>query len=267
MKLVFLLIVVAASLVVVLRYIESRSIFFPMKGTTTTPKDIGLAYEDVTFESDGYKLHAWFVPRDRAKGMVLFFHGNAGNIGHRLDKLHILNELGLETLIIDYRGYGQSEGRASEKGLTHDADAAYVYLTKTKGVSTDRIILYGESLGGAVAVDLAERKPVAALITEGAFTSIPAMVRASLPFVPTFTLALRFDSLSKIERVSARKLFIHSVDDEIVPYPMGEALYDRAKEPKEFLRLRGGHNTAFFDSVEIYTEGLRRFTESLNKPK
>ncbi len=261
MVLVWVLLLFVMVLVVVVRYIESRSIFFPMKRITATPKDLGLAYEDVTFQSDGQKLHGWFVSCEGAKAVVLFFHGNAGNIGHRLDKLRILNELGLETFILDYRGYGQSEGRVSEKGMYRAADAAYAYLTDTKKIAADRILLYGESLGGAVAIDLAARAVVKALITEGAFTSIPAMVKESLPFIPKFLFASRFDSLSKIDRVSVRTLFIHSIDDEIVPYPMAEILYNRATEPKEFLKLRGGHNTCFFDSVDIYTAALRRFSE------
>lgn len=261
MKYFLIFVFLVVSLVVVVRYIESRSIFFPMKEVTTTPKDIGLAYEEIFIESDGHRLHAWFLPRQGAKAVVLFFHGNAGNIGHRLDKLHIFNELGLETLIIDYRGYGQSGGSASEKGMYRDADAAYQYLIKNKKVDSKRLLLYGESLGGAVAIDLASRVSIKGLITEGTFTSIPGMIKKSLPFVPAFALESRFDSLSKIERVPVRKLFIHSLDDEIVPYFMGEALYSRATGEKELLKLRGGHNTAFFDSLDIYSDGLKRFLE------
>ncbi len=260
--------VTAALLVLLVRYIEGRSIFFPMKDLTATPADIGLAYEEVTIAaSDGTKLYGWFVPRAGADDVVLFLHGNAGNVGHRLDKIRMLNGLGVATLIIDYRGYGRSEGRPSERGLYRDADAAYEHLVRTRGVPAGRIVVYGESLGGAVAVDLAARRTVRALITEGTFTSVPAMVRASLPFVPSAALGSRFDSLSKIGRVAAPKLFIHSADDEIVPYAMGEILYGRAGEPKELMRLRGGHNTAFLDSAAVYITGLRRFVGGLRTPQ
>ena len=244
--------------VFVIRHIESRSIFFPMKGAPPVPTN-ALPHEDVFFEAaDGTKLHGWFVPGDPKAPVVLFLHGNAGNIGHRWEKIHILHAIGVSVFIVDYRGYGRSEGRPSEKGIYKDADAAYAYLTG-RGATAEAIVPYGESIGGAFAIDLASRKPVRALIVEDTFTSVPAMVRRSLPFIPAFCLATRLDSLPKIMRIKAPKLVFHSADDEIVPFEMGEALFQAAPEPKRFVRLRGGHNTAFFDDLSTYRRGLAGF--------
>ncbi len=251
--------------ILVIRNIERRSIFFPMKGVPSVA-GFSMTHEDVFFETvDGKKLHGWFIPASAtndAAPTVFFLHGNAGNIGHRWEKLRILHDLGVSVFIFDYRGYGQSEGQPSEAGIYKDVDAAYAYLAG-RGIAPGSIIVYGESLGGAFAVDLAARKTVKALIVEDTFTSIPAMVRRSMPFIPTLVLATRLDSLSKIAKVRSPKLIFHSVDDEIIPFEMGKALFDVATEPKRFVRLRGGHNTTFLDDFETYRSGLAKFLDEL----
>lgn len=223
------------------------------------------AHEDVFLEtSDGKKLHGWFIPA-ASKGaapVVLFFHGNAGNIGHRWEKIRILHDLDASVFIIDYRGYGQSEGKPSEAGIYKDTEAAYAYLAG-RGVAPEKIVIYGESIGGAFAIDLAARKSVKALIVEDTFTSMPAMIRRTMPFIPTFVLATQLDSLSKMPKVHAPKLIFHSIDDEIIPFEMGKALYDVAERPKYFVQLRGGHNTAFFDDLKSYQSGLKKFLTEL----
>jgi len=261
LKLIFLLSLFLVGMVVIIRQIEGHSIFFPMKGIPAVTEN-SAAHEDVFFETaDGKKLHGWFIPASAVNDgapVVLFLHGNAGNIGHRWEKIHILHALGVAVFIFDYRGYGRSEGKPSEAGIYKDTDAAYAYLTG-RNILPDKIIVYGESIGGAFAIDLAARKSVKALIVEDTFTSVPAMVRRTLPFIPVFVLATRLDALSKISKVRVPKLIFHSVDDEIIPFEMGKALFDAAAEPKRFVQLRGGHNTTFLDDFETYKSGLMKF--------
>ena len=264
LKLTFFLALSIIAVVVVIRQIEARSIFFPMKGAPSVTGNLA-AYEDVFFETaDGKKLHGWFVPAasNSLAPVILFLHGNAGNIGHRWEKIRILHDLDVSVFIFDYRGYGQSEGKPSETGIHKDADAAYACLVE-RGITPESIIVYGESLGGAFAIDLAARKSVKALMVEDTFTSVPAMVRRTMPFIPPFILGTKLDSLSKISKVPAPKLIFHSIDDEIVPFEMGKTLFDAAAEPKRFVRLRGGHNAAFLDDFETYRSGLIKFLAAL----
>jgi len=247
-----------------IRYIERHSIYFPMKEVLTSPEAAGLPYEDIYFEtSDGKRLNGWFIPNDKAKFTVIFCHGNAGNIGHRVEKLTLLYGLGLNIFIFDYRGYGKSQGSPSESGLYKDAIAAHSYLTEERRIPEDNIILYGESIGGAVIIDLARKARVRALITEETFTSIKDMAKIAYPFLPYFIFSSRFNCISKIGEVESSKLVIHSIDDEIVPFHLGEKLFDAASPPKKFLKIRGSHNTAFLDSEKQFTEGIKSFLDDL----
>ncbi len=247
-----------------IRYIERRGMYFPMKDIAITPDAVGLPYEEVYFEtSDKKRLSGWFIPNGRARFTVIFSHGNAGNISHRIDKILLLHRLGVNIFIFDYRGYGKSEGRPSEEGLYKDASAAYDYLTDERKISKEDIILYGESIGGAVAIDLAQKRYARALITEETLTSVRAIAKTIYPFIPHFLFSNRFDSISKIKGLSCSKLIIHSVDDEIVPFRLGERLFNAAGEPKRFLRIRGTHNEAFLDSKVQFAEGIKAFLDSL----
>ncbi|MBP9733673.1 MAG: alpha/beta hydrolase [Candidatus Omnitrophica bacterium] len=268
-KLLIILILFAAALIMIIRAIESRSIFFPMKGTpAVTPA--ALPHEDVFFNArDGSKLHGWYVPSRENIGFkvdssnpitVLFLHGNAGNIGHRWDKVRIFHDLGASVFLFDYRGYGLSAGTPSEKGIHSDTDAAAALLA-SRGIPMASVIVYGESIGGGFATALAAKTAVGGLIVEDSFTSIPDIVRASMPFIPAFALGVRLDSLDKIKKAAAPVLIFHSEDDEIVPFEMGERLFAAAPNPKHFVRLRGGHNTAFYEDIETYRPALRDFFE------
>ncbi len=259
-RLIFYPLLAAVVLFIFTRLLEARLIFFPMRAITATPADIGLGFEDISFRADdGVLLSGWFIPRSAASRTVLFLHGNAGNIGNRLEKIKVLHDLGLSVLIIDYRGYGQSEGKPGERGITRDSDAAWRYLTQTRALPPGTIVLYGESIGAAFAAQLAAKRACAALITEGAFTSARDMAKKVIPLVPGFFLSLKLDTASYLSKVTAPKLLIHSVDDEIIPYKMGERLFEAAPAPKTFLHLRGGHNSAFLDSELLYQEGLAAF--------
>ncbi len=247
-----------------IRHLEQKNLFFPFREIETKPNDIGLDYEDITVTTkDAVRLVGWFVPSKMHRATLIFCHGNAGNIGHRIEKIKIFNELNLDVLIFDYRGYGMSTGSPSEDGLYLDAEAAYDYLVNAKKISPSGIIVYGESLGGAVAVDLASKYEVGGIIIEGGFTSVKDMAKKIFPFIPTFVYANKFDSLQKIKNVKYPKLILHSIDDEIVPFEFGKKLFVAALEPKEFVELRGGHNDAFLASKEIFRSRIDLFVNRL----
>jgi len=233
----------------------------PTRELMASPRDIGLDYEEVRPRTeDGLTLHGWYVPASEPRGTLLFLQGNAGNISHRLESLRIFNRLGLSVLIIDYRGYGLSQGSPSEAGLQRDVAAAWRYLVHTRGEAPRRIVLYGHSLGGSLAAWLAAREPAAGLILESAFISVPELAAELYPWLPARQLArLRHDTRAELARARMPVLVMHSPQDEIVPYRHGLALYEAAHSPKDFLQLRGDHNSGFLLSGEDYVRGLERF--------
>ena len=259
---------VYAVLGVVLYLFQGSMVFLaglPGRTLDATPEQAGLAYEDVSIETaDGERLHGWYVPADEARGVLLFFHGNAGNISHRLESIAIFNRLGLDVLIVDYRGYGQSTGRPGEQGTYRDAQAAWDYLVEKRQVPPRRIVIFGRSLGGAVGAWLASRltdneKP-SAVIIESSFSSGADMARRLYPIYPARLLTrLRYPVVEYAARLACPVLVIHSRDDEIIPFAMGQAIYSAAREPKVFIELRGDHNSGFWLSRDAYTAGLERF--------
>lgn len=247
---------------------QPRLLFLPDLPSRTVerePDAIGLAFEPVTIRtSDNVDLDGWYVPADNPRGVLLFFHGNAGNISHRLDSLKIFNDLGLDTLIFDYRGYGRSGGTVSEPGLKRDAEAAWRYLTVERGVPADQIVLFGRSLGAGVAAglasELATTQSPAGLILESGFISVPDLGAELYPWLPVRLLSrLQFPTADHLKAVSSPVLVVHSRDDEIIPFAHGEALFAAAGEPKRFLELSGGHNNGFLMSGEAYRKGLDAF--------
>lgn len=255
--------VILALFVVYLRYVEKRSIFYPTQEIEYTPKDFGMAFEDVFFKTrDNLELNGWFLPAENAAFTVLFCHGNAGNISHRVEKLRFFHELGCSIFIFDYREYGRSRGTPSEKGLYNDVRAAYDYLVSRK-IAPDKIIGYGESIGGAVIIDLACEKAVGALIADGTPSSAKDMVKFIYPFLPYWIFSTRWDSVKKIRSITVPKLIIHSLNDEIVPYKQGRKLFENAAEPKEFLQIRGGHNSSFFESEQIMKDKISDFLKRI----
>lgn len=243
-------------------YLQQGSmLYYPTSTIEGTPTDIGLAFDDVTLETqDGVKLHAWYVPARNERGFLLFCHGNAGNVSHRLDSIRIFNRVGLSVLIFDYRGYGRSEGKPDEEGTYLDAEAAWNYLVNERRVSADKIVYFGRSLGSAVAADTALRHAGGALIIESGFTSVPAYGQRLFPFLPVRILArYKYATIDKVGKISIPKLFIHSPDDEVIPFDHGKALFDKAAMPKEFLQIRGGHNDGFLLSGQLYVDGIDRF--------
>jgi pimeloyl-ACP methyl ester carboxylesterase len=232
--------------------------------------DYGLPSEDLRLAAeDGVRLHGWWIgglgrPEDR-RFAVLYFHGNAGNVSHRLDRSKRLAErFGVDVLLLDYRGYGRSEGRPSEAGLYRDARAAWAEAVR-RGFPPERIILFGESLGCAVAVQLATEKPAAGLVLETPFLSVPALARKFYPVVPGFLIRTRFDSEKKIARIAAPKLFIQAENDEIVPAAHARRLHALAPPPKDLYRIPGaGHNDTYVVGGEDYLRAWERFLRSIS---
>jgi fermentation-respiration switch protein FrsA (DUF1100 family) len=242
--------------------LQRKMIFFPTSTLTYTPADVGLHYEDVQIPiSDHVTLHGWMVPYAGAETTLLFFHGNAGNIGDRVENVKRLHDIGLQVFIFDYRGYGQSGGKPSERGLYEDAQAAYAHLTSRDDVNPERIAIFGRSLGGAVAVDLSSRVHCWRLILESTFSSAGDMAAHMIPFLPMGRLITeRFESNSKIDKVRAPLLQFHGTQDEIVPYKLGEKLFQAAPEPKEFVPIRGAtHNDTYLVGGRPYFEKIRQF--------
>ncbi len=245
---------------------QPRLVYFPMKAMAATPAAIGLRYEDVILETAaGTTVHGWYLPGRENARTLLFLHGNAGNISHRLDSLHLFHQLGLNVLIIDYSGFGRSGGKPGEQQTYEDARLAWRYLTDTRGVAPARIVIFGRSLGGGVATWLASRETPGGLILESSFTSVPALARKYYPIFPMRWLArIRYDNASRLPQVRCPVLIAHSRDDEIVPIEHGRALFALARDPKRFLEMRGGHNGGFLMSGESYRAGLARFIADLD---
>lgn len=243
---------------------QTRLVYLPNipgRELSATPEHIGLDYESVSITTkDGVRLHGWLIPAGQPRGSLLFFHGNAGNISHRLDSLAIFNELGLDTLIFDYRGYGRSQGAPSEQGIYKDAEAALAYLIQERGIAQQDIIYFGRSLGGAVAAWLAARHPPGALILESSFTSAPAMAAELYPWYPARLLTrIDYNTLENIRKVSSPVLIIHSRNDEIIPFSHGQRLFEAANQPKQFLEIQGDHNAGFLISRDRYESGIDAF--------
>ncbi|MGD8811966.1 MAG: alpha/beta hydrolase [Thioalkalispiraceae bacterium] len=243
--------------------LQPGMLFYPFERIDATPADWGLEYENVAMlTADNVQLHGWYLPVKQSRQVVLFFHGNGGNISHRGDSLKILHDLGLNVFIIDYRGYGLSEGRLSENGLYQDAMAAWLYLQNQRGHQQRDIIIFGRSLGGAVAIWLASQVEARALIVESVFSSVRDMASQMMPGISRFIyLRYGFDNLSGIRRVNEPLLVMHSPDDEIIPFQLGERVFAAANTPKYFYRLHGGHNEGFLKSMPSYQQVIKQFLE------
>ena len=245
--------------------IENFFVFFPEKTLILTPEALHLDYEEVHFSTeDGMRLHGWFFPLKGGSPLILFCHGNAGNISHRLDNVHLLLDHGLQVFIFDYRGYGRSTGNPSETGLYTDGLAAYEYLVEKMGVPPDQIILFGRSLGASVAIEIALKKKVGSLIMETAFTSTRDMAKTMGPFaLISYFLPPHYNTLEKIPRVDAPKLIIHGERDDIVPFSMGQRLFEAAKIPKYFYPLKtAGHNDTYMKGGEEYFRIITTFAKN-----
>jgi fermentation-respiration switch protein FrsA (DUF1100 family) len=254
---------------------ERRLIFFPQRTLELHPAALGLAFEETFLAAeDGVKVHAWLLPAAGARHVVLLCHGNAGNISHRLDRaLELQKRLGVSVLLFDYRGYGRSEGSPDEEGTYRDARAAYRYATESKSVPPRDLVLFGESLGAAVAAQLALERPAGALVLESAFTSIPDMARAAYPFLPPVgpLIRTRYETVAKVPRLGLPLLVMHGERDDIVPIAQGRRVFEAAGGRKTFFAIPGaGHNDTYVAGGEAYWRALGGFLQSvgdLDPPK
>jgi fermentation-respiration switch protein FrsA (DUF1100 family) len=247
---------------------EEKFIYFPSKHPKGNwqPETYGLNAEDCFFStSGGLKLHGWLFRVGKPKATLLWCHGNAGNITHRLDNISKLLPLGINIFIFDYRGYGKSEGSPSEKGIYNDAIAAYDYLTHEQGVNSSSIIIFGRSLGAIVATHLAANRLCRGLIVESGFSSSRDMAKELFPFLPLhFFLRSKFDAMSMISRIHIPLLFIHGTNDNTVPINLGRKLFERANEPKSFYEILGAdHNDTYIVGGDVYFKRLNEFIDQV----
>ena len=251
-------------LLLLVYFMQPRLIYFPEGTLAATPETAGLSYESVSFRTDdGVVLSGWFVPAEPCIGVVLFCHGNAGNMSHRLESIQLFHRLKLSTFIFDYRGYGSSEGRPSERGTYLDALAAWDYLKNRRACASGDIVVFGRSLGAAIAARLAEERDPGALIIESAFTSITDLGAELYPFLPVRLLSrYRYETIRYLGHVRCPVLVVHSPSDEIIPFRHGRRLFDAAKPPKAFLEISGSHNDGFLVSGDAYVEGIKNFLSS-----
>lgn len=242
--------------------IEQNGLYYPEKEIHTTPADkLKLDYEDVDIKTpDGKTLNGWFIPAKDATATVIYYHGNAGNISDRIHRVAFFYDMGFNLLIFDYRGYGKSEGWPSENGLYKDALAAYDYLAARRDVDKDKIIIYGKSLGGAVAIETATKRKAAALVIESAFASTERIGEDLYPYLPVKWLTLqKYDNLSKVKYISTPKLIVHGRNDDLIAFKHGEEIYDAAAPIKQFLPFDGKHNDEVYITSNAYRDELKKF--------
>ncbi|MGB0712909.1 MAG: alpha/beta hydrolase [Gammaproteobacteria bacterium] len=248
-------------------FFQGRLIYFPVKGLAWTPKESGMDFTEARFEADdGHTgLHGWFFGAEQSTAPVLLFnHGNGGNISHRLDSVALYREMGFRVFLYDYRGYGLSPGTPNEQGLYADGLGAFDYLTRERGIPEHRIFVLGRSLGGAIATYVAAHRPVKGLIIENSFTSLVELGASIYPWLPVRTLSRhRYPSIERLRDSDVPVLIFHSPDDEIVPFEHGQALARAAGDRARFVTLTGGHNTAVHESVTTYRGALASFIAEL----
>jgi fermentation-respiration switch protein FrsA (DUF1100 family) len=259
---------IVASLIILilfmLRYIRDRLVFYPMpypQGDWDVQSRVGA--QDLWFTTrDGIRLNAWWFPEPGSRFVTLFLHGNAGNVTHRIEHARAINQAGSAALILDYRGYGKSQGHPSERGLQLDADAAYDTVLQ-RGYTSSEVLLHAESLGTAIAADLAARRACAGLILEAPLAGLGAMAARIVPFVGPL-VANGFNTKTTIPRVRVPVFVLHGDADEIVPFSQGQAVFTAANQPKSFWRVQGAHhNDLLYAAGEEYVPHLRAFYDSL----
>jgi fermentation-respiration switch protein FrsA (DUF1100 family) len=256
--------IAAVCIVALLYYLANRALYYPSKypeGAWDAQQLVGAT--DAWMEtSDGVKIHGWWVQREGSHLATLFLHGNAGNITHRAPRIQEIVAAGSSVLMLDYRGYGKSSGRPTEQGLYRDSEAGFIFLLG-KGYRAERIILHGESLGTAVAIDQASRRPCAALILEAPFTSASDVAGTVVPYLGPL-LVRSFNSLPKMPWIRAPKLFMQGDRDEVIPPRLGQQLFAAAQEPKTFWIIPGaGHNDILETAGAEYRRRLSEFYASL----
>jgi fermentation-respiration switch protein FrsA (DUF1100 family) len=244
---------------------QDRFLFKPTREIEATPALVGLDYEDVTLTAaDGVQLHGWFVPSERPRAVALYFHGNRGNISQRLESLKIFHRLRLSAFILDYHGYGRSGGRPSEQATYVDAQAAWDYLLKERHIAPANIIVFGRSLGAAVASWLIVRQRPAAAVIESTFTSLPDVAAETYPLLPVRWLTrFRYNTLENLRQAQCPVLIAHSREDAVISFQHGKRLYEAAAGRKDFLEMMGDHNDGFITAGDDYLHALDGFLDRI----
>ena len=252
---------------VYLYFNQSKYVYFPTSDIVATPSDSGLFYEDLMLKtSDGIKISAWYIHAENPKATLLFFHGNGGNISYRIEFIEMFYSLNISTFIIDYRGYGKSEGSPTEEGTYLDSEAAWDYLVNEKNTDPSSIVIYGKSLGGPIAARLAEKHNPAALILDSTFTSTKDIAVKLYPFLPVKKFfKFEYDTVRYLKGVDCPILIIHSIDDNYIPFSHAEKLFDTVDGEKELVETRGDHNTSFMISRQIYKNSIDNILKVLTK--
>jgi alpha-beta hydrolase superfamily lysophospholipase len=232
-------------------------VFKPSRTLLADPCGLGLAFEDVFAQLDGgVRIHGWWIPREDSRKLILCLPGSIGNISHELNTLAFLRDLGASVFIIDYPGFGKSEGRPSERGCYAAAEAAWNFATRDKGVRPEDVIVFGRSLGGTVAARLAARHPdCGRLVMHSAFTSVPDVAGRAYPFFPVrYFCYIRFNTLKQIRACRCPTVVLHPIGDTVIPLRHGQRIFEQAAAPKRFIPLRGNH----YGSEWQNTPGLQR---------
>lgn len=258
----------AGLLWLMLRWFEHANVYLPSRTLAVGPESLGRPFEEVTLvTSDDRRLHGWFFPAaadsSRRHLAVLHCHGNGGNISHRLEVAETLLQTGVNVLLFDYRGYGQSTGRPSEEGTYRDAEAAHAWLV-ARGFPATHIIAFGESLGGGVAAELALRAPLAGLVLQSTFTSIPDLGAELFPFLPVRWLTtIRYDTRAKLPRIRTPVLLMHSREDTLIRFAHAERNFAAANPPKRLVELAGDHNDFLEVGRAVFRNGFAAWLQEL----
>lgn len=262
-RLVVIVVASYAAVCLLVCVFQSRLIYYPSAAYVGTPADVGLPYDELRLTaSDGVSIAAWLLPHDTPRARIIFCHGNAGNISHRLFTLRALHDMGLEVLIFDYRGFGKSDGSPNERGTYLDAEAAWNHVQDLDADHPLPLVIFGRSLGGAVAIELASRHEPNALVVESTFSSLADVGAVHYPLLPIrWMLRHPYDSIGKIGRIDCPKLFLHGARDELIPIAVGRALFDAARKPKRFIETPGGHVNGGFTYSHKFTARLRAFLD------
>jgi uncharacterized protein len=254
---------IAALLFLSLQFCASRPYFmyYPEKIINATPADTGLKFELIRFKTkDQVTLAGWWIPSGNERGVVLFSHGNTGNISDCLESIKIFNRLRLSIFIYDYRGYGESEGNPSEAGTYFDSEAGWHYLINKRKIAAEKIIVFGRSLGGSISAWLADAYTPGILIIESSFSSLIDVAHDRHSWFPgELIFGNSYSTYMHLKKIKCPVLIIHSRDDEVAPFSQGEKLFQAANEPKELLTISGSHNSGFLSSITEYEPGLDSF--------
>ncbi len=268
-SILFFLLVALAGYVGMIVYLllgQSRYVYYPSRRVLATPADAGLRFERLRIRTiDGQTLAAWFVPAPETAGgtnaiTVLHCHGNAGNVGTRIGLARAFYDLGFNTLLFDYRGYGESTGKPDEEGTYRDVEMVWHYLTRVRRIPPSRLVVHGQSLGGPIAAWLARKVQPGALVLESTFTSASAMATRMFPLVPARRLCrFRYNTLSYLREVTCPVLIAHSLADEMIPYQHGRRLFEAVRDPKTFVELTGDHNAGGLETDAAYRRAFVDF--------